>query len=670
VRHALLLGWLAFVVLLAGVSPGHAWLDTGELAAAAVELGVPHPPGAVGFAAVGRAFAALPVGALGFRVALASAAAAAVSVAAVGLVVLRHRVPPAIVWAVGPWILASWTFVLQARVAEIYAFGTLLALAAIWGVDPGAPEPVRDRARLLAVFLATVAALGFGDLRLGLVPWLGVLWLLDARRGRPWVRWAPLVAVTAACAVATLPLAAARAPVTDWGHPSDWAGVIDHLSARSIRESFHDEVLPASLSLWRLHFDAVQARLVEDLGPVGWLIALFSWGAAPVVTTDPRTRRLAWGVAWLVLVELFYATGVNPMGGADRQTGMLLAPLAAISVALVLGRVVAVAPRLAWAVVPLVWVAVVAPAFVGSRHEAAAARSWMPQAWTLRVLDRFPPGTTLLTQSDDLAAGCLYAAVVEGARPDIACLPVQHLHRPVPARWRETGTVADVAWRAGGGLDAAAAAARILATVPGPVAVESPGAALLEDLVGVDGEVAGPVTLVRRGGQAGPAKVAGLGAELDAWRAELHGAEDRRRLAATLGLRVRAALRAGADPVRAAGDLRTILTEVAPQHVPAMVALASVLEGLGRRDDAVALLRAALELEPGRPAALENLARALLHTPGAGVEALELARLGARLRPWRPQAQDVLAQALEANGLRDEAQQARERAATAGAARR
>src|SRR5687768_6470191 len=66
---------LAFYIATAS---GHGyWLDGGEFVAASESLGIAHPPGQPLAAIVGKAFCMLPFGPLAFRVALASAVAAA-----------------------------------------------------------------------------------------------------------------------------------------------------------------------------------------------------------------------------------------------------------------------------------------------------------------------------------------------------------------------------------------------------------------------------------------------------------------------------------------------------------------------------------------------------------------------------------------------------------------
>ncbi len=73
--------WLAFALLAALAAtiaaPGPAFFDSGELAATAIELGVPHPTGFPVFNLLGHLCALLPLGPIATRVHLAGGMAAA-----------------------------------------------------------------------------------------------------------------------------------------------------------------------------------------------------------------------------------------------------------------------------------------------------------------------------------------------------------------------------------------------------------------------------------------------------------------------------------------------------------------------------------------------------------------------------------------------------------------
>ena len=66
------IGLVAFTWLAWGVSPAHYWLDSGELTAAGVELGVAHPPGIPGLIPIMHLATIVPMGSLGNRASIFS----------------------------------------------------------------------------------------------------------------------------------------------------------------------------------------------------------------------------------------------------------------------------------------------------------------------------------------------------------------------------------------------------------------------------------------------------------------------------------------------------------------------------------------------------------------------------------------------------------------------
>jgi hypothetical protein len=669
VRQVLAAWWISFAFLAVGSSPAHFWLDSGELGAAGAELGVMHPPGIPGFALLLRASAVLPVGSLGFRMAVVSGLLGATAVALLFVILRRHGAQPAVAWGAALWVLLSWTFVRQARVLEIYTFGAVLLVTVLWGLDPACPEHERGRRRLLATFAAVWAAWCFGDLRLVLVPLVAVVWLVDARRGRPWIRWAPLVAAVASLSVLALPLASARAPMTDWGDADAWSRMWEQLNASSIRAAYAHEILPASAAMWMHNLEGAMDRLAEDLGPLGPAFGLVCLLLLLARRGSARVAGLA--LVWLAAVELFYVVGINPMGGADRQTGLPLVFVVTLAVGGQLTLWVSRLPRLRWALLPLLWMVLLLPTALTSAADLRGTRSWAPHAWTRAALAQLPPGALLLTQTDDLAAGVTSARVVEGARPDVVTAPAQHLYRPMPDRARHD-TREHRVWAAAAG--ASTEATRIeaaIAAFPDAVAVEHPGAGLFRPVAWWSAFGRVPIGILGRGLSAETHPRASAEQEADEWLPRMPSAQDRVRLAVALGNQARARLRiegAAAMP-EAVATFETVLGSVEPDHPSTLVALAAVLAGHGQLGRAIALTRRALQIEPARNAALVNLALYLAEDPATRGEAEAVARRASDLRPWRADAWQVLGHVLEKAGDLEGARQARERASMTGDAR-
>ncbi|MCR9163052.1 MAG: protein O-mannosyl-transferase family [Nannocystaceae bacterium] len=664
-RLALAVGWVAFVVFLAFASPAHYWLDSGEIGAAGFELGVMHPPGAPGYALLLRAATTVPLGSIGFRMAALSSLLAGVTVG--GLVgLLRARgVHPLIAVGAAAWLAAGWTFARQARVVEIYALQGALMVVVLWGFLPLREEEVGTRRRLIGTMAAVWSAWCFGDARLALVVPVVVGWALALRRRRPWARWAPLCVLAASAVVLAVPLASARAPVTDWGDPDTLGALWDHLMASSIRAAYTEQIWPSTAAVWRLNVEAVLAGLSEDLGPVGPTLGLcavvgLAWRPEPAAS-DQRVAAL---LAWLVAVELLYAVAINPMGVAERQTGLVLALLLAVAVAELARRHVQPRGRAVWAVVPLLFVVLALPGALRTAEDLENTASWGPAAWTRGALGQAPPGTLVLSQSDDLAAGLVFAQVVEGARPDVVAVPAQHLYKPVPDALLP-GSAGHAVWSAAqSGTNEAERIVAAMTAHHAPVAVEAPTVSIFG---GVGWWSDRGVLPVRVAGRT-PAQQAALpeapspAGILVAWDARLPAAEDRRRLAWAMANDARGRIRVTQDARGALKILEVVTAQVSDREPGPWVALGSLQDRFGDRQGAIESTRRALALQPGRAAALENLALYLARDRATLREAEDVARRAVALRPERAKGWIRLSAILEAKGDATGAADARERA--------
>lgn len=664
-RLALAVGWATFVVFLAFASPAHFWLDSGEIGASGFELGVMHPPGAPGYALLLRAASTLPVGSIGFRMAVLSALLAGAAVG--GLVgLLRERgVHPWVAVGAAVWLAASWTFSRQARVVEIYALQGALMVVVLWGFAPRQADDPGTRRRLIGTMAAVWSVWCFGDARLALALPVVVGWVVALRRRRPWARWAPLAVVAVSAVILAVPLASVRAPVADWGDPDSLQRMWDHLMASSIRNAYADQIWPSTWAMWQLNIEAVLTGLSEDLGPLGPTLGLcavvgLAWRPEP----GAGDTRVAAGLAGLVGVELFYAVAINPMGVAQRQTGLVTALLLAAAVAELVRRHVQPRGRAVWAVVPVLFVVLTLPAALTTSEDLGNTRSWGPAAWTRGTLEQLPPGGLVLTQSDDLAAGLLFAQVVEGARPDVVAIPAQHLYKPVPDALLPGSPGHDV-WSAA--QSASNEAERIVAAVGahrGAVALEAPTITIFAGVPWWSDRGVLPVRVAGRSPALQSTLPEALSTDgmLERWDDRLPAPEDRVRLAWAMANDARARVRVYQD-ARGALKILQLTTSSVSEHVPGpWVALGALQDRFGDRLGAIESTRRALALTPGRAAALENLALYLSRDRETLGEAEALARRAVALRPERAKGWIRLGAVLDAMEDPEAAAEARRRA--------
>jgi hypothetical protein len=660
VRHEFVLAALVFVFLVSGASPAHFWLDSGEIAAAGAVLGVMHPTGVPGYVPLLHLATAIPIGSLGFRMAMVSSACVAGAISLLLSMLRRRDVHWTLMWVIGLWLPLGLTLVRNARVVEIYGFAALLLIATLWGFDPAVSKPKQLSRRCIGVFAAVLATWGFGDLRLALVPAVVLAWALAWRRAEPWARWAPLAVALASLVVLTLPLASARGTIADWGNPQTWPLIWDHVQARAIRDSFARELGGMGVRAWGLQLRLAALRLVEDLGPFGLLaaVAALAFGLTRPLSLHARDRkqggpdkkhlaefvdddhRLLRLVAWIVLVELVYAVAINPMGGRDRQTGLALCLLAALALALGVHRLTADRPPLRWVALPLLGCALWLPTVFESFEDLHATRSWAPHDWTREVLARTPSDALILSQSDDLSAGLVAARALEGARPDVVAIPAQHLYR-VPSEWQRGTPRRAAVWNAAaGGEDDASRIAAVLSAWHGAVVLESPTTMVLAG-VALPGDGEPPIWIATMPPEP-DALPAGVMPDHDPlaeavlrWSPRLTNPVDRERLADALALWISGEhTRAPESPLRwlrAERGYQMILSEVDPDHARSLVGLGAVRDRFGETDEAIELTRRAIELDPERSTALGNLAMYLSRDAATLDEARELAELAVEL---------------------------------------
>lgn len=657
-RHVLLLAWIAFAFLAVAASPAHFWLDSGEIAAAGAGLGVMHPTGVPGYVALLHLATALPIGSLGMRMAVVSSACMAGAIALLLAILRRREAHWALIWVIGLWLPLGLTLARNGRVVEIYGFAALLLMASLWGFDPAVPEQQRVSRRCIGVFAAVIASWGFGDLRLALVLPIVIAWILAWRRAEPWARWAPLCVGLASAVVLSLPLASVRGPMADWGDPESWRSVWAHVQAESIRDSFANKLTGMGWSAWVLHARLAAMRLVEDLGPFGLLLAVAAAcfglarplslaarereGSAPISSfVDDDHRLLRW-VAWVAVIELIYAVAINPMGGRDRQTGLALALLAALALGLGVHRATERRPPLRWIALPLLACALWIPAGFESLADARVTRSWAPHEWTREVLARTPSDALVLTQSDDLSAGLTAARALEGARPDLIVVPAQHLYRE-PSEWQRATPRRAAIWEAVAERDRGSDFERITAVLArwrGAVVLESPSTGVLSGIA-LPGAGEPPIWIAELPTPKDALPVGAvrdddaLRAAVDRWDGRLTTSLDRERLADALSLWIAGEhARAPESPVRwlrAERGYALILQEVVREHPRALIGLGAMRDYFGHTDEAIALTRRALELDPERSTALGNLAFYLARDPASLPEARELAELAVEL---------------------------------------
>ena len=439
------LGLAAFGVLLFGAAPTVFWRDAGQLGAAAFSLGVPHPTGFPLYMMLGKLASLIPLGSVAFRMNLLSAGCGAAVVGLLGGAVAR--LGPREGGATGLGLLAggvtaavllcNTTFWLHATTTEVYA-PAALGLTAGLAIVASRPQTGSTRLELLLAASTGLAAGTHISAALGLAVLWAVLLVAEARarggrRALALVGRATPVVVAGLLVYAYLPVATLHDPYRNWGDPSTPSRFLAHVTGSTIREAFSGRILSHSRLALAANLRGYCGQLVEGVGLVAPALALI--GVAALAWR--RRLALLFMLVGVWLVDAAFTVLVNPMGIADRQTGVpsalamaALAGVGATSIALLLRRLPA-RWLPAWAPPALAATAIVAalaPALASVRELRLRTSDCFADLYGQSALRQAPPGAVLFSAQDDATGVLTYLLGVEGSRPDLALVPLAHIY--------------------------------------------------------------------------------------------------------------------------------------------------------------------------------------------------------------------------------------------------
>ncbi len=424
---ALLAAGVSLALYAATAAPWLTWAhdgaDGGDLIAAAMTGGVPHPSGYPLYSLLGRLFAQLPLGSIAFRFNLFSAVAAAVSVALVfllvcnllgtqqdGLPVEPIALGAALVWAAGPTL---WS---QAIIAEVYALHALFVALIIYLASR--TEALERPRAWLGLGLATGLGLS-NHLTLTLVLPGVALWLLPMARPRR------LGAALGGLALGLLvylyiPLAARGDPPVSWGDARNWAGFWWLVSGQ-----------PYRVYLFALPLPELPRRLAVWAGLWREQLTLLGVGLALVgLETRRRYMPRGWPLAGLLIVVLTsaYAIGYNTV-----DSYVYLLPAYLVGVTWLAQGALAVrewfvsrtsVPGAAASLMPLflaLWL-------VGANYSDLDLRRDNEVAiWATSVQQEALPGAILISGDDGHTFALDYIQWVEGERTELVVVDAELL---------------------------------------------------------------------------------------------------------------------------------------------------------------------------------------------------------------------------------------------------
>lgn len=435
---------LALLLYLRTLAPTITLVDSGELALAARDLGVAHPPGTPLWVLLAHLFTRLPWGSVAQRVNASSAVFAALAAGGLTLAwraarLTRSTSAPAPELAPGHWtdlvpalvtgllLAVSHTLWSYATLTEVYALNTAFVVFLLGLVSAGR-RPFTSWRPLLAAAFVLGLALGVhhATIVVSIPALLALAWPRRAELDRR--RALTLVALAIAGAVlvyATLPLAALRQPLVAWGNPIDLQHFLTHVSARQYSafldvsaEGFGQQTAFAATWLGR-EFGTYGSALVVALATTGLLTLVHRdrplFAAALLLSACDVALKLVYGVAEdqdAYLLPL--AIGLAFMAGFGAE--WLLRAGAQRGVA-------------AHALVATVLLAVPALALMENRATCDRSRFFVADDFVADALQGVGQDGLLLTSEWQLFSPLLYYREVESRRPDVLPVDVSLLRR-------------------------------------------------------------------------------------------------------------------------------------------------------------------------------------------------------------------------------------------------
>ncbi|MDB9822134.1 DUF2723 domain-containing protein [Deltaproteobacteria bacterium] len=420
---------IPFIIYLSTICPTVYLGDSGELAAAAFSLGIPHPSGYPLYSLLGKLFCLIPIGNIGFRMNLMSII---FSLGTVWLVYnIIYKITSSIASAVfGAFTLAFtplfWGQTVSAEVYPLHIFfvALLTRLLIYWDEN-------RDLCRLaLIAFIAGLSFLNHLQTVMIIPPVLLFLFLSDRKMilNLKAVTIVSILFLFALTVYFYLPIRTQAGAAIHWGDPDNLKSFFDVVSGKSHRSSY---VFSKSITDYIIRSKDAFIIVVKQFG----VISLFAvWGFINL----PLFR---WKMFYLgiIVFDCFYTIFLNTVfievTPFNLPTLIVIAILAGIGISDLLKRCRSIIDKsnaglfkianIACCAVPLVLLA-------SNYNRCDQSRNYIAYENTVNIFRTINYGGTVFIDGDNNLFPIIYNRIVERMREDVILYDRYYLFFKIP----------------------------------------------------------------------------------------------------------------------------------------------------------------------------------------------------------------------------------------------
>jgi hypothetical protein len=447
--YLFLFGGLIFlfsgVIYLLTLSPTLSFIDSGELAAVCATLGIAHPPGYPLYTQVGRIFSFLPFGEPIFRFNLMSAFWVSLTNLCLFLSLIlisdiffpkELRAGLRLSATVLITILFSFSRILwsQALINEVYSLNiflcSLIILIALYWYKTNPKTTDSDtKVSPLIYLLAYLVGLSSGNhlLSLLLLPALFYLLISSIKLRSYSLKSLILIAgalITGVSIYLYLPIRASLNPALNWGNPSTWLNLKNHLSARMYQSRMFSET---ELAFWD-NFKYFGSSFFKQF-PV-WTFPLMLLG---IIKAFKKNLKMLLFLLLIIVFDLFWSLnyGIKDIDPYFLQTILTFSFLLYTGLLFFLQIAEVVLTRFKFSdrlnfVTTYIIIFILGIFFLlrfpQEFKSQNRSRNYVPYDFTLNILRSSHEDALILTEVWDYYSPWLYLRFIENKRPDLEIL--------------------------------------------------------------------------------------------------------------------------------------------------------------------------------------------------------------------------------------------------------